>query len=190
MCRPADLVSAALPRTSYAPILFGRIAVHGRTEMSPVAGRSSRRSQPRLTCTGSPARDTSRPGFTSSAFRSPETPRENPKIHAELCASPRHEALEALRWARELVAGRRARPEEIAIAAASPEEWDDHFLALSDMSGLDLHFVHGRKVLTTPDGQLAAAPRRGSAARLQPHAHGQAGEPVAEPGQTPGRVAR
>jgi hypothetical protein len=25
------------------------------------------------------------------------------------------------------------------------------------MSGLDLHFVHGRKVLTTPDGQLAAA---------------------------------
>jgi hypothetical protein len=36
MCRPADLVSAALSRTSYARILFGRIAVPGRTEMSPV----------------------------------------------------------------------------------------------------------------------------------------------------------
>jgi hypothetical protein len=86
-----------------------------------------------------------------------EAPRENPEIRTESCASPRHEALEALRWARELIASGRARPEEIAIAAASPEEWDDHFLALSDMSGLDLHFVHGRKVLTTPDGQLAAA---------------------------------
>jgi hypothetical protein len=50
--------------------------------------------------------------------------------------------------AKELIASRRARPEEIAIATASPEEWDDHFLALGDMSGTDLHFVHGRKVLT------------------------------------------
>jgi PD-(D/E)XK nuclease superfamily protein len=86
-----------------------------------------------------------------------EAPRQTPEIHAESCASPRHEALEALRWARQLVASGQARPEEIAIAAASPEEWDDHFLALSEMSGLDLHFVHGRKVLTTPEGQLAAA---------------------------------
>src|SRR4029077_19396275 len=33
MSRPADLVSVALQRTSYARTLFGRIAVHGRTEM-------------------------------------------------------------------------------------------------------------------------------------------------------------
>jgi hypothetical protein len=44
-------------------------------------------------------------------------------------------SLEALRWARELIASSRARPAEIAIAAASLEEWDDHFLALSAMSG-------------------------------------------------------
>jgi hypothetical protein len=86
-----------------------------------------------------------------------ETPRQTPEIRTESCASPRHEALEALRWARQLIATGQARPEEIAIAAASPAEWDDHFLALSEMSGLHLHFVHGRKVLTTPDGQLAAA---------------------------------
>jgi len=36
MCRPADLVSAALARASRARVLFGRIAVLGRTEMSPV----------------------------------------------------------------------------------------------------------------------------------------------------------
>ena len=50
-----------------------------------------------------------------------ESPQENPEIRTESCASPRHEALEALRWARELIANRSARPEEIAIAAASPD---------------------------------------------------------------------
>jgi len=33
-----------------------------------------------------------------------EAPRETPEIHTVSCASPRHEALEALRWARELIA--------------------------------------------------------------------------------------
>ena len=157
MCRPADLVTAALPRTSYARILFGRIAVQGRTEMSPVW-------RPLLAALAAEidVHWIAGPRYVPSWVRElgipvAEAPPENPEIHTESCASPRHEALEALRWARELVAGRRARPEQIAIAAASPEEWDDHFLAISDMSGLDLHFVHGRKVLTTPDGQLAAA---------------------------------
>src|ERR1017187_2968810 len=86
-----------------------------------------------------------------------ETAPEQPAIQSESCASPRHEALEAMRWARALLASRRAKPEEIAIAAASPVEWDDHFQALSEMAGIDLHFVHGRKALSTPDGQLAAA---------------------------------
>ncbi len=62
-----------------------------------------------------------------------------------------------MRWARALLASGRAKPEEIAIAAASPAEWDDHFQALSEMAGLDLHFVHGRKAVSTPEGQLAAA---------------------------------
>jgi PD-(D/E)XK nuclease superfamily len=157
MRRPADLVGAALPRTSHAPTLFGRIAVHGRTEMSPVwrpllaalAGETDVQwiAGPRHV-----------PSWVHElGIPIVETPRETPEIRTESCASPRHEALEALRWARELIANRQARPEEIAIAAASPEEWDDHFLALGDMSGLGLHFVHGRKVLTTPDGQLAAA---------------------------------
>jgi hypothetical protein len=157
MCRPADLVSAALARASHARVLFGRIAIHGRTEMSPVW-------RPLVAAV---AAETEVQWKAGPRYVPPwvhelgvpvvEAPRENPEIRTESCASPRHEALEALRWAREIIASGRARPEEIAIAAASPEEWDDHFLALSDMSDLDLHFVHGRKVLATPDGQLAAA---------------------------------
>jgi hypothetical protein len=157
MCRPADLVRAALQRTSYARTLFGRIAIHGRTEMSPVW-------RPLIAALAAETdvQWIAGPRYVPSWVHElgipvVEAPRENPEIHMESCASPRHEALEALRWARELIASGRARPEEIAIAAASPEEWDDHFLALGDMSGLDLHFVHGRKILTTPDGQLAAA---------------------------------
>jgi PD-(D/E)XK nuclease superfamily len=157
MCRPADLVSAAIQRKSYARTLFGRIAIHGRTEMSPVW-----RPLIAALATETDVQWIAGPRYVPSwvhdlGIAVIETPREHPEIRTESCASPRHEALEALRWARQLIAGGRARPEEIAIAAAWPEEWDDHFLALGEMSGLDLHFVHGRKVLTTPDGQLAAA---------------------------------
>jgi hypothetical protein len=157
MCRPADLVSAALQRTAYARILFGRISVLGRTEMSPVW-----RPLVAALAAETDVQWIAEPRHVPSWVHElgipvVEAPRESPDIHTESCASPRHEALEALRWARQLIASGQARPEEIAIAAASPEEWDDHFLALSEMSGLDLHFVHGRKVLTTPDGQLAAA---------------------------------
>ena len=81
-----------------------------------------------------------------------ETAPEHPEIQSESFASPRHEALEAMRWARALLASERAKPEEIAIAAASPAEWDDHFQALSEMAGINLHFVHGRKALSTPEG--------------------------------------
>jgi hypothetical protein len=157
MCRPADLVSATLARTSHAPTLFGRIAIRGHTEMSPVW-------RPLLAALATKTEVSwiAGPRYVPPWVRElgisvVEAPPETPEISAESCASPRHEALEALRWAHELIASRRARPEEIAIAAASPEEWDDHFLALSAISGLDLHFVYGRKVLTTPDGQLAAA---------------------------------
>lgn len=47
--------------------------------------------------------------------------------------------------------------QEIAIAAASPDGWDDHVLALAESANLPIHFVHGRAALSIPEGQLAAA---------------------------------
>ena len=58
---------------------------------------------------------------------------------------------------RELLASGKARPEEIAIAAASPTDFDDHVLALSEDANLPIHFVHGIKAITKPAGQTAAA---------------------------------
>ena len=157
MRRPADLVAMALGRLHHAETLFGKISVEGRTEMSPVW-------RPLLAALAGvmEVRWISGPRYTPGWLRDlgipiVETTAANPEILCESCASSRHEALEALRWARSLIARGDVRPEQIAIATASPEEWDDHFLALSEMSGLDLHFVHGRKALTTPQGQLAAA---------------------------------
>ncbi len=157
MKRPADLVNLALQHLNYAKALFGSIHVLGRTEMSPVW-------RPIL----SALKDVTNVEWVAGPRQLPawvrtigisvvETAPEHPAIQTESCASPRHEALEAMRWARALLASGRAKPEEIAIAAAWPAEWDDHFQALIDMTGIDLHFVHGRKAVATQEGQLAAA---------------------------------
>jgi hypothetical protein len=65
--------------------------------------------------------------------------------------------IEAFRWMRGLLAAGTARPEEIAIAAASPADFDDHVLALSRDCNIPVHFVHGTKAVAGREGQLAAA---------------------------------
>jgi hypothetical protein len=79
------------------------------------------------------------------------------ELHLLSCATPQHEALEAFRWMRELIASGKARPEEIAIAAASPADFDDHMTSLSADANIPIHFVHGVKAVTNRDGQTAAA---------------------------------
>jgi hypothetical protein len=78
-----------------------------------------------------------------------------PKLYS--CATPQHEVLEAFRWMRSLLAEGKARPEEIAIATASPADFDDHVLTHSRDANLPIHFVQGTKAITTADGQTAAA---------------------------------
>ena len=157
MRRPADLVDLALQHLRHAKTLFGAIRVLGRTEMSPI-WRPFLAALKDVTDVQWVAGPRQVPAWARAlGITVVETAPEHPEIQTESCASPRHEALEAIRWARALLASARAKPEEIAIAAASPAEWDDHFQALSEMAGIDLHFVHGRKALSTPEGQLAAA---------------------------------
>lgn len=73
------------------------------------------------------------------------------------CSNPSHEVLEAMRWARSLIAAGKARPEEIAIAATVTAAWDDDFVTVASASALPLSFVCGRPALTTSDGQRCAA---------------------------------
>lgn len=76
---------------------------------------------------------------------------------SDICADPRAEAVEALRWARELLSRGRIAACDIALTAASPGAWDDHLLALSKDAGLLLHFSHGVPALSTRQGQACAA---------------------------------
>ena len=154
--RPRDLAEAAAKRAAHAAAIFGRVEIHGRTEMSPVwRPLLSLISRETEVVWVAGAREM--PDWLREFGIDVETaPKASPTIRARSCASPRHEVLEALRWARwHLTRG--ALPQQIAITAASPQNWDDHMLALGEAANLPLHFIHGRAALSTADGQLAAA---------------------------------
>ena len=157
MMRPADLVTAALERLDHAATLFGRIEIVGITELSPVW-----RPLLHAVATRVPVR------WIAGARRVPrwldgavieivQSEASEPEMLAVSAATAYHEAIEAVRWARQLMARGIAAPADIAIAAATPADYDDHFLALRADANMDLHFVHGTKVTASREGQAAAA---------------------------------
>mgnify|MGYP001562333466 CR=1 FL=1 len=81
----------------------------------------------------------------------------HPRVGAFMCANPRHEALEALRWARQMISSGRAKPGDLAIATAATEDWDDHLRVMVENSQLPVHFAGGCTALSTYPGQQAAA---------------------------------
>ena len=157
MNRPRDLVELACGRIHHASAVIGPVEIHGHSEMSPcwrplLAALTT--VVPVAWVAGA------RPAPTWLDLMNIDVRRHSrnaPERRLFSCANPQHEALEAFRWMRELLAGGEARPEEIAIAAASPADFDDHMMALFADANIPIHFVHGVKALTTRDGQTAAA---------------------------------
>ena len=80
----------------------------------------------------------------------------NPTVRCVTSATARHEVIEAMRWARSLLA-QGVDAADIALAAAAPGEYDDLVLAMGVEANLPIHFAHGRRALSTRDGQAAAA---------------------------------
>ena len=154
--RPNDLVARALKRMGYARVLFGSIEIHGRTEMSPVWRPllAALVTETEVTWVAEARRVP--PWLALLGVTTEERAPEQPVRRSISCASPRHEILEAVRWARSLLANGIG-AQEIAIATASPAGWDDHVLALAETANIPVHFVHGRAALDSPEGQLAAA---------------------------------
>lgn len=156
MIRPADIVAAAASRIAHAPAILGAIDIVGLTELSPCW-----RPLLKALATHIPVRWIAGPrsvpvwlGGCDVAIVPAEA--ERPAVHSISAATAYHEAVEAMRWARSLLASG-VSPAEIAIAAASPADFDDHFVALRADANIDLHFVHGVRVVTTREGQAAAA---------------------------------
>ncbi len=157
MKRPRDLVELACSRVRHAAAVIGPVEIHGHSEMSPcwrplLAALTT--VVPVTWVAGARSTPSWLDGMNIDVRRNPPN---NPERQLLSCATPQHEALEAFRWMRELLASGKARPEEIAIAAASPTDFDDAMLALSKDANIPIHFVHGVKAVTTRDGQTAAA---------------------------------
>lgn len=157
MMRPVDIVAAATSRITHAPAVLGPMEIAGLTELSPCW-------RPLLKALTAhiPVQWTAGPrkapawleGTGVSVSRAPS---QTPSVSAVSAATAHHEAIEAMRWVRALLASGQAAPSDIAIATAAPADYDDHFLALRADANIDLHFVHGVRTVTTREGQAAAA---------------------------------
>jgi hypothetical protein len=152
---PRDLRDAAMDRVHHAEAVLGAVDLDRvqdvppvwRTLLSSLSGKVELR-------WGNPG-STDLDWFPGSlaADRTPEVPA--PRFVS--CADPQAEAVESLRWIRELIASGRARPEEIAICAAATDAWDEQMLVLAADADLPVHFSHGIPALGTRDGQACAA---------------------------------
>lgn len=141
MLRPQDLVDRAMARLGHAPAVLGPVQCGPLLYVAPCWERL-------LDAVGT------EPGWwrpASTAYPGAATP------NVVTCATARHEVIEAMRWARALLATGNVQAHQIAFAAAAPGEYDDLVLAMSEEANLDVHFAHGRRALTTRDGQAAAA---------------------------------
>ena len=157
LMRPADLVTEGLQRLDHAVALFGPLDIVGITELSPcwrpLLHAIAAHVQVRWIAGPRPVPQWLDGGTIDIVRTAPQAP----ETFAVSASTTYHEAIEAVRWARQLVSSGRAAPADIAIASVVPADYDDHFLALRGDANLDLHFVHGIKVTACREGQAAAA---------------------------------
>lgn len=153
----APLVGRARARLRVAPQVLGPVTVRGVPDLDPVWRPLLVELAAVVPVTWRSHHDRHPAWIEGAAIRVEHCAAHQPRLERVACADPRHEALEALRWARELIAGGHAQPQDIAIAAPVTAEWDAHFAAMVADANLPFAFVHGRPALETQDGQAAAA---------------------------------
>lgn len=157
MLRPGDLVSRAMSRIEHARTVFGSIEVIGITELSPVWRPLLRALADRLPVTWNAGPRNIPAWLDGSAISIVRDEPHSPEIVAVSASTALHEAIEAVRWARELLATGRAEPQDIAFTATSPDDYDDHLMVLRADANIPIHFVHGVKAIATREGQATAA---------------------------------
>ncbi len=155
MMRPLDIVTAATARIGHAPGVLGPLEIVGLTELSPCW-------RPLLQALTAhiPVRWTAGPRsvpawLDGTGVTVAGAPAHAPVISAASAATAYHEAIEAMRWARSLLASG-VPASEIAIATASPADYDDHFLATRRRQHRP-SLRHGIRTVATREGQAAAA---------------------------------
>ena len=157
MRRPRELVDIAMDRIELASTILGPVTLVGVPDLDPVWRRFFSELSKAVSVRWELGQFDPPPWLEGTGIESSSSAASFPETLRVACANPRHEALEAMRWARELIASGIARPEEIAIAAPATQEWDEHLATISADANLPLAFAAGRPALSTRDGQAAAA---------------------------------
>ena len=155
-----DLIRAAESRVRHAPRLFGSIRAEGFVHIAPAW-------RPLLSSLAESVDLTVHvPSCVSAQFT--WTGGTNVRVvvlddnvvssrEIVVCANPRHEVVEALRWARGLIASGQAQSHEIAIIAANAGDYDADLRTMTADSQLPVHFAHGRLAISEFFGQQAAS---------------------------------
>lgn len=157
MKTPRALVDLALNRLTHAPAALGPVEIHSHSEM-PVCWRRLVLALANCVPVAWVAGPRSVPDWViGKNIETRKSPPSGIAPDVYSCATPQHEVLEAFRWMRSLLADGKAKPEDIAIAAASPADYDGYVSALSHEANIPIHFVQGIQAVATPAGQTAAA---------------------------------
>jgi len=151
---PPDLRDAALARLPHAETLLGPVHLTGIVDIDPVWRPLISALADHVPVSWSTPCAADRSWFPGIMTEPPAPERVSPT--AVVCADPRSEVVEALRWARSLLASG-VPASHIAITAASCEPWDEAMLVLSRAGELPVHFTHGVVALEEPTGQACAA---------------------------------
>ena len=157
MLRPSELAAAAQARLAHAPSVTGPVEVHGMTALEPVWQGLLLDLASRVPVSWHAGTREVPAWLEDTAVTIHRTTDTAATPTVVSCATARHEVIEALRWARALLASGAARGEDIAIVAASPAAFDDIVEAAMADANLPLHFAHGRPALFTREGQTGAA---------------------------------
>ncbi|RUW19725.1 PD-(D/E)XK nuclease family protein [Mesorhizobium sp. M4B.F.Ca.ET.013.02.1.1] len=152
---PRDLRDRALSRVTHARAVTGAIHLHRLVSVDPLW-------RPLIGALASVVETTwDAPGRCDRSWfpgkmLSPPLSIDRPMI-CEVCADPRAEVVEALRWARALLSDGVTKASDIAITSTDLSTWDDHMLVLASQGDLPVHFASGITALSTRAGQTCAA---------------------------------
>lgn len=152
---PQDARDAALARIEFAPVVLGSVTLERLIDVDAVWRPLLVALATRIDVTWTAVGDADRSWFPGTVTLSERTTSRT--LEGDLCADPRAEVVEALRWARELLGRGDVAAADVAIVAASPTTWDEHMLVLSRDADLPVHFSHGLPALGTWEGQSCAA---------------------------------
>lgn len=152
---PPELVAAAVSRVDLAPNLLGDLTLEFLDDVPPLYRPLMSQLAQRIQVTWLlPSGDA--PAWLPPEARVIPPTARRPQLERVSCADPAHEALEALRWVRSLLADG-VPAADIGLAAADVTAYDDLIAVQAQAANLPLHAAHGLAALTAPAGQYAAA---------------------------------